>query len=185
MIRIAFFAPLLITGGTQRHLQQVLRLLDRRRFVAEVFTLRPGGEVEAELRAAGVLVTPLGIGRVFATPGTAVASRAARRARRGADRARVPVAPGAVGAVAARLAGVPRRSPARAHRRRCMARRAWRWIARQPTRWWRTPTRCARRPRRGGGGRGGHPNGVDTEWFAAAPRARPARAALGSIRPAR
>ncbi len=49
MIRIAFLAPFLATGGTQRHLQQVIRLLDRRRFAAEVLTLRAGGEIEAEL----------------------------------------------------------------------------------------------------------------------------------------
>ena len=53
-VRIAYFAPLLHTGGTQRHLQQVLALLDRDRFTARVYTLRPGGEVEDELRAAGV-----------------------------------------------------------------------------------------------------------------------------------
>ena len=53
-VRIAFFAPLLGTGGTQRHLQQVLALLDPARFRAHVYTLRPGGEVEDELRASGV-----------------------------------------------------------------------------------------------------------------------------------
>src|SRR5207244_3514753 len=45
MTRVAYFAPLLYTGGTQRHLQQVLRHLDPRRFVAHVYTLRPGGEL--------------------------------------------------------------------------------------------------------------------------------------------
>src|SRR6185295_14805029 len=51
MIRIAVFAPLLITGGTQRHLQQVLPRLDRSRFDTQVYTLRPGGAIEGELRA--------------------------------------------------------------------------------------------------------------------------------------
>jgi hypothetical protein len=49
MIRIAYFAPLLWTGGTQRHLQQVLRLLDRDRFGIHVYTLRGGGEIEADI----------------------------------------------------------------------------------------------------------------------------------------
>src|SRR5437867_6456552 len=62
-IRIAFFAPLLTTGGTQRHLQQLLGGLDSRRFATRVYTLRAGGEVEAELRAGGVPVTSLGVGR--------------------------------------------------------------------------------------------------------------------------
>ena len=62
MIRVAFLSPVLTTGGTQRHLQQVIRLLDRDRFAAQVLTLRAGGEVEAELRAEGVPVTSLSVG---------------------------------------------------------------------------------------------------------------------------
>src|SRR5207245_10903021 len=56
MIRVAYFAPLLYTGGTQRHLQQVVRHLDPRRFTVHVYTLRPGGEIADELRATGVPV---------------------------------------------------------------------------------------------------------------------------------
>ncbi|HJQ83424.1 MAG TPA: glycosyltransferase [Candidatus Binatia bacterium] len=110
MIRIAFFAPILGTGGTQRHLQQVLRLLDPSRFAAEVITLRPGGEVEAELKGAGTPVTSLAIGARLTTP------RAARALVRTAARLRasgVQVVhgyqwrPALVGALAGRLARVP------------------------------------------------------------------------------
>ena len=82
MTRIAYFAPLLATGGTQRHLQQVLRLLDRSRFQANVFTLRPGGEVERELRAAGVSVSSLDVPHRLTAAGTVRALlRTARRLR--------------------------------------------------------------------------------------------------------
>src|SRR4029077_18128992 len=85
MTRIAFFAPLLNTGGTQRHLQQVLALLDPARFTAHVYTLRAGGEVESELRAAGIPVTALGIHRRLTTPQAGLAMLRAARALR-ADR---------------------------------------------------------------------------------------------------
>ena len=66
--RVAYFAPWLFTGGTQRHLQQVIGLLDRTRFEPHVFTLRAGGDVERELVASGVPVTPLGIGANMLAP---------------------------------------------------------------------------------------------------------------------
>ncbi len=108
MTRVAYFAPLLYTGGTQRHLQQVLRDLDRRRFVAHVYTLRPGGEVAAELREAGVPVTSLDLGHHLATPR---ALRGLVRAARLLRAARTDVVhgyqwrPALVGAIAGRLAG--------------------------------------------------------------------------------
>jgi glycosyltransferase involved in cell wall biosynthesis len=135
MTRIAYFAPLLATGGTQRHLQQVLALLDRGRFEARVFTLRPGGEVERELRAAGVSVSSLDVPHRLAAPGTVRALlRTARRLR--AERVDVVHGyqwrPSLVGALAGRLAGVPlllasKRSLTGSDRR---AGRAWRRIAR-------------------------------------------------------
>lgn len=136
MIRIAFFAPWLTTGGTQRHLQQVLRLLDRSRFTPHLFTLKPGGEVEGELEAAGVPVTPLHLGTSFASPrswgGILRAGRALRTRR-------VDVVhgyqwrPALVGAIAARLAGVRvviagKRSLTGPDR---TARRAWRFLGRR------------------------------------------------------
>lgn len=110
MIRIAYFAPWLFTGGTQRHLQQVIGLLDRSRFEPIVFTLRPGGDVEQELRAQHVPVTSLGIGANLLGPR---AVRGAIRAARLLRRARVDIVhgyqwrPALVGALAARAAGVP------------------------------------------------------------------------------
>jgi len=68
MTRVAYFAPLLFTGGTQRHLQQVLRHLDPRHFAAHVYTLRSGGELTDELRAAGVSVTSLELGERLTRP---------------------------------------------------------------------------------------------------------------------
>jgi hypothetical protein len=84
-VHVAFFAPLLGTGGTQRHLQQVMALLDPARFRAHVYTLRPGGEVEDELRASGVEVTSLAIGSYLTAPRSVRAivrtARALRRAQ--------------------------------------------------------------------------------------------------------
>jgi glycosyltransferase involved in cell wall biosynthesis len=134
-IRAALFAPLLITGGTQRHLQEVLRLLDRRRFAVTVYTLRSGGEVEPELLSGGVEVRSLALGSSLLTPRTAgVLAAAAWRLRR--DRIDVVHGyqwrPALVGALAARLAGVPL---VLASKRSLTgddptARRAWRWIGR-------------------------------------------------------
>jgi glycosyltransferase involved in cell wall biosynthesis len=135
MTRVAYFAPLLATGGTQRHLQQVLALLDRRRFEAQVFTLRSGGEIERELRAAGVAVSSLDVpGRLTAPATVRALLRTARRLR--AERVDVVHGyqwrPSLVGALVGRLAGVPlllasKRSLTGSDR---SAGRAWRRIAR-------------------------------------------------------
>jgi len=109
-IRVAYFAPWLFTGGTQRHLQQVVELLDRSRFEPVVFTLRPGGDVERELRALGVPVTSLGIGSNVVGPR---AMRGMLRAARWLREARVDIVhgyqwrPALVGAIAGRVARVP------------------------------------------------------------------------------
>ncbi|MFN8545939.1 MAG: glycosyltransferase [Candidatus Binatia bacterium] len=136
MIQIAFFAPVLITGGTQRHLQQVLTLLDRRRFGARVLTLRTGGEVAEELRAAGVPVASLDVGERLASPRALMAMvRAARDLRAGG----IDVVhgyqwrPALVGALVGRLARVPllmagKRSLTGGD---ATARRAWRSIGRR------------------------------------------------------
>jgi glycosyltransferase involved in cell wall biosynthesis len=110
MIRVAYFAPWLFTGGTQRHLQQVVELIDRTRFEPLVFTLRPGGDVEQELRARAVPVTSLGIGANTFGPR---AVRAMLYAARQMREARVDVVhgyqwrPALIGALAGRLARVP------------------------------------------------------------------------------
>jgi glycosyltransferase involved in cell wall biosynthesis len=111
MIRIAYFAPLLHTGGTQRHLQQLLRLLDPSRFDVRVYTLRSGGDVEEELRATGVRIESLELGTSFASP---EAIRRIVRVARTLRAERVDVVhgyqwrPSLVGAIAGRLARVPR-----------------------------------------------------------------------------
>jgi len=108
--RIAFFAPWLQTGGTQRHLQQVIGLLDPARFSTRVYTLRRGGEVEAELKAAGVPVVSLDVGASLGSPRAMVAMvRAARMLR--AEGVHVVHGyqwrPALVGAIVGRLARIP------------------------------------------------------------------------------
>ena len=185
-VRIALFAPLLGTGGTQRHLQQVVALLDPARFHVEVLTLRAGGEVEDELRAGGVSVRSLSVGARLTSARTLRAIVAAARALR---RARIDVVhgyqwrPALVGALAGRLAGVPlrlasKRSLTGEDRQ---AERAWRHIARQVD----TVIVNADALRVEGEERGMRcrwallQNGVDTDHFRLAPPDPGARAALG------
>jgi L-malate glycosyltransferase len=185
-VRIALFAPLLGTGGTQRHLQQVVALLDPARFQVEVLTLHPGGEVEDELRAGGVSVRSLSVGARLSSARTLRAIVTAARALR---RGRIDVVhgyqwrPALVGALAGRLAGVPLRL---ASKRSLtgddrQAGRAWRHIARQVD----TVIVNADALRLEGEQRGMRcrwallQNGVDTEHFRLAPPDPDARAALG------
>jgi glycosyltransferase involved in cell wall biosynthesis len=185
-VRIALFAPLLGTGGTQRHLQQVVALLDPARFQVEVLTLHPGGEVEDQLRAGGVSVRSLGVGARLSSARTLRAIVTAARALR---RGRIDVVhgyqwrPALVGALAGRLAGVPLRL---ASKRSLtgddrQAGRAWRHIARQVD----TVIVNADALRVEGEQRGMRchwallQNGVDTEHFRLAPPDPDARAALG------
>ena len=186
MIRIAFFAPLLWTGGTQRHLQQVLRLIDRRRFDVHVYTLRGGGEVEEELRAEGVSVTPLGIAQSLTTPPALLTMARTARVLRAA---RVDVVhgyqwrPALVGALAGRMAGVPLRL---ASKRSLTgddrtARFAWRVIGRSVD----TIVTNAEALRDEATAQGTRArweivrNGVDVDRFRTAPPAAEAKAALG------
>jgi glycosyltransferase involved in cell wall biosynthesis len=186
VIRIAFLAPLLGTGGTQRHLQQVLRLLDPSRFAARVYTLRPGGEVEAELRAAGVPVASLAVGRRLATPRAANAMLQTARALR-LEGVQVVHGyqwrPALVGTIIGRLARVPlvlasKRSLTGGDAR---ARLAWRVIGR------RVDTvvvnAAALRTESEGHGVAARwaviPSGVDVERFASPVPAREAKAQLG------
>jgi len=185
-IRIAYFAPLLTTGGTQRHLQQVLALLDPDRFTARVITLRPGGEVEAELRAAGIAVTSLDLGSSLLTPRAAAAmTRAARALRR--DGVQLVHGyqwrPALVGALVGRLAGVPlvlasKRSLTGGDVR---ARLAWRFIARRAdTVLVNAEALRAEGERQGMRARWATiPSGIDVERFRALPPATEAKAALG------
>ncbi len=59
---IAFFAPELVSGGTQRHLLEVLRLIDRTRFTPVVIAAKSGGPLGAAIRAAGIELVELRLG---------------------------------------------------------------------------------------------------------------------------
>ena len=190
-LQLAFFAPLLATGGTQRHLQQVLALLDPARFRSSVYTLKPGGDLESELRAAGVPVTCLGLGSSLGAPRSVRAILgAARRLRR--DHVEVVHGyqwrPALVGALVGRLAGVPlllasKRSLTGGDAR---ARQAWRRIARRVD----TVLVNAEALRVEGEAHGMRTrwallqNGIDVDRFALGPAAPTAKAALG-LDPAR
>lgn len=136
MIRVALFAPWLITGGTQRHLQQVVRHLDRRRFSTHVFTLKAGGEVADELVRHGIPVECLDVGPGLLRPRALLAiARASRRLRsQGFDVLHgFQWRPALVGAIIGRLAGIPlllagKRSLTGEDP---VARRAWRAIGRR------------------------------------------------------
>jgi len=149
-------------------------------------TLRPGGEVEDELRAGGVSVRSLGVGARLSSVRTLRAIVTAARALR---RGRIDVVhgyqwrPALVGALAGRLAGVPlrlasKRSLTGEDRQ---AERAWRHIARQVD----TVIVNAEALRVEGEQRGMRcrwtllQNGVDTEHFRLDPPDPAARAALG------
>jgi len=185
-VRIAYFAPLLGTGGTQRHLQQVLSLLDPARFEATVYTLRPGGEVETELRASGVDVRSLSVGASLAAPRSLRAILSTARTLR---RARVDVVhgyqwrPSLVGAIVGRLARVPLRLASKRSLTGddARARGAWRRIGRQVD----TVIVNADALRIEGEQLGMHcrwallQNGIDAERFTVAPAGAATRAAVG------
>jgi glycosyltransferase involved in cell wall biosynthesis len=59
---IAFFPPRLVTGGTQRHLLEVLKFLDRRRFHPLVISAKRGGELGRAIVDAGVELVQLELG---------------------------------------------------------------------------------------------------------------------------
>jgi len=60
-VPVVFVIASMITGGTQTHLLQVFRLLDRSRFRPVLFTLRDGGDLLAEAARAGVEVHTFGM----------------------------------------------------------------------------------------------------------------------------
>lgn len=185
-IRIAYFAPLLATGGTQRHLQQVLDLLDPSRFETRVFTLRPGGDVEDELRACGVEVQSLSLGTRLTSPRSLAAIVAAARELR---RSRIDVVhgyqwrPALVGSIVGRMAGVrsvlaSKRSLTGSDK---AARVAWRRIA-----WLADTVVVNAEALRAEGELLGmqttwvlHQNGVDTERFDVGPSSAEGKLALG------
>lgn len=63
MIRVAYFIDHLRTGGAQKHLIELLRSLDRRRFSACVWTVKTGGELAREIERMGFRVRSLEVQR--------------------------------------------------------------------------------------------------------------------------
>ncbi len=59
---IAFFPPRLVSGGTQRHLLEVLKFLDRGRFLPLVISAKRGGELGRAIEACGVELVQLDLG---------------------------------------------------------------------------------------------------------------------------
>lgn len=59
---IAFFPPELVSGGTQRHLLEVLKHIDRSRFTPLVISAKSGGPLGAQIRAADVELIDLHLG---------------------------------------------------------------------------------------------------------------------------
>lgn len=59
---IAFFSPELVSGGTQRHLLEVLNLIDRSRFTPLVISAKGTGQLGAAIRAADVELVELRLG---------------------------------------------------------------------------------------------------------------------------
>lgn len=56
-IRVLFLTKKLAMGGAERHLSQLLPALKARGLAVELFVLERGGELEAELTGAGVMVS--------------------------------------------------------------------------------------------------------------------------------
>lgn len=64
---IAFFSPELVSGGTQRHLLEVLRLIDRSRFTPLVISAKGSGPLGEVVRAADVELVELRLGPAMAS----------------------------------------------------------------------------------------------------------------------
>ncbi len=112
-------------GGSQTHLLQVFRLLDRRRFDPVLYCLSGQGALLDEVREIGVRVVDAGVRSGFKSPAIVPATlRMARRLRSEAPAIvhNYLLRANAVGSVAARLAGVP---VVLASKRGCHEMRGW------------------------------------------------------------
>jgi len=67
-VPVVYVIASMITGGTQTHLLQVFRFLDRSRFRPLLFVLRDGGDLLATAREAGVETRTFGIGGSLRSP---------------------------------------------------------------------------------------------------------------------
>jgi L-malate glycosyltransferase len=123
-IRIYYTVAWMEMGGSQTHLLQVLRLLDRESFEPVLCCLTGKGALLDRARATGTTVVDLGLSSFRPLQLAAGAVRLARRLRR--ERADVVhnylLRANVVGAVAARLAGVP---AVLCSKRGCHWRRGW------------------------------------------------------------
>ncbi len=107
---VVYFSPLLRTGGTQRHLFELCRALDARRFRLSVCCLNGGGSMERLFTEAGIAVRDLGVGQRFVSPRSLAALRRTVRWLRDLRPDVVHTyqcRPGIFGTVAAKFAGVP------------------------------------------------------------------------------
>jgi glycosyltransferase involved in cell wall biosynthesis len=59
---IAFFPPKLVSGGTQRHLLEVLKFIDREHFRPLVISAKSGGELGRAVEACNVELVELNVG---------------------------------------------------------------------------------------------------------------------------
>jgi starch synthase (maltosyl-transferring) len=109
-VDIVYVIASMIVGGTQTHLLQVFRFLDRRRFRPHLFVLRDGGDLVETARAFDVAVTSFGMKGSLKDPRDLLG---VLRMRRALCELRPPIVHAYLmranfyGALAARLAGVP------------------------------------------------------------------------------
>lgn len=109
-IRIAYVIKSMVVGGSQTHLLQVLRLLDRTRFEPALYCLSGEGPLLDGVRESGVAVHTPGAGLSFRGPaliGRIVLLRRALRLWRPEIVHNYLLRANLVGAVSARLSGVP------------------------------------------------------------------------------
>jgi glycosyltransferase involved in cell wall biosynthesis len=64
---VAFLPPRLVSGGTQRHLLEVLKFIDRARFRPLVVSAKSGGELGRAVTACGVELVELHLGNRMAS----------------------------------------------------------------------------------------------------------------------
>jgi glycosyltransferase involved in cell wall biosynthesis len=108
-IRVAYLIDRLQRAGAQAHLGQLVSRLDKGGFEPEVVCLLAGGPVAEEMKARGVPVEVLGLGRLYGPRALAELVRFARRLReRRIDVLHTYlVSANIYGTIAARVAGVP------------------------------------------------------------------------------
>ncbi len=107
-LRVTYVIDKLHRAGAQSHLGALAPSLDREAFAPEVVCLLGGGPVAEELRAGGVPVEVMGLGRLYAPRALAAVPRLARRLRAlGVDVLHTYlVSANVYGTLAGRLAGV-------------------------------------------------------------------------------